>query len=449
MKIDILNPVYSQVDRQHLPLVEKVLSYPDYVFRQVYDAKQKRFRSQRQKYPASFVSKAGVFPTGFVPRVLEEVQISSTVIDHLEDLPNFTQVIPPTDITLREDQQRIVSQCLEYRRGLIESPTGSGKTVLAAALIHSIRVPTIFLCHTTTLVKNAHREFTRMGLHPTIYAGTIGKEISDLTVATIQSFKKAETYFSHFDMVIMDEAHHLSSPDTDYWKTLGLLPAPWRYGFTATVPSDLKHYLTMEGMFGPIIGSLSLQEGIDRGILAQIKIKILKTPMDYDIKDLRKYQEVYEAGVIRRYARNRLIMEQVQQLAREGKTTLILVNKIAHGEILQRISRRFDLRSTFIQGKDGVEFREDLREDLQQKKIDCVIATTIWKEGVNIPSLDCIINAGGGKSEIATLQAIGRGLRTTEEKKEVLLIDIFDPCHHYLIYHFAERFSIYSENNWI
>jgi superfamily II DNA or RNA helicase len=205
----------------------------------------------------------------------------------------------------------------------------------------------------------------------------------------------------------------------------------------------------MEGLIGPVIGELTLQEGIEQGILAKPKLHILKSPINQDVTDLRKYQDVYEMGVVRNYTRNHMLMKKVKELSDERKTTLILVNKIQHGEILERIGNRLKIRIKFIQGRDSGDVRELLREALNSKSVDCVIATTIWKEGVNIPSLDCIINAGGGKSEIATLQSIGRGLRTTKDKTEVLLIDIFDRSHHFLINHFGERLCIYIDQGWV
>jgi superfamily II DNA or RNA helicase len=78
-----------------------------------------------------------------------------------------------------------------------------------------------------------------------------------------------------------------------------------------------------------------------------------------------------------------------------------------------------------------------------------VIATAVWKEGINIPSLDVVINAAGGKSEIQTLQSIGRGLRRTEEKLQVIVVDFFDATHKMLIAHFGERVSLYFDLGWM
>jgi len=60
-----------------------------------------------------------------------------------------------------------------------------------------------------------------------------------------------------------------------------------------------------------------------------------------------------------------------------------------------------------------------------------------------------VINAAGGKSEIMTLQAIGRGLRRTDTKDQVIIVDFFDSSNYYLLGHFGERISIYSENDWL
>lgn len=448
IEIEFLNPVWVKINRQYIPIAEKLLSYPDFIFRTVYDEKQKRYRKKRQDFYASFVNKEGIFPAGLVSRILKNYKISLT--NPFMNIQEQKSLVEPKDIVLREDQTRIVKQCLQDKRGMIESPTGSGKTVLAASLIHSFKVPTIFLVHTVTLRQQTYSEFQRLGLDPLLYAGNSQslEKGHPTYISTIQTFCKAQD-FSPFDMVIVDEVHHVSSKDTVYYKTLSQMPAIYRFGFTATIPKDLKHLMSMEAMIGPVIGKFSLEEGIDKGILAKPKIKLLKSTFSQDVKDLKKYQEVYQAGIIRNYSRNSLIMHEIKNLSEQNKTSLIIVNKIEHGLLLEKIGKRLNLKIEFVQGKTSGEDREILRNRLHNKELDCVIATTVWKEGVNIPSLDCIVNAGGGKSEIAVLQNIGRGLRTTENKTEVTVIDIFDQSHHYLINHFGERICLYLEKGWM
>ena len=70
-------------------------------------------------------------------------------------------------------------------------------------------------------------------------------------------------------------------------------------------------------------------------------------------------------------------------------------------------------------------------------------------EIINIPSLNCVIIAYGGKDSKRTLQTIGRGLRKTDEKDIVTIIDFFDPSHPSLINHFGHRISLYCEEGWL
>jgi len=90
-----------------------------------------------------------------------------------------------------------------------------------------------------------------------------------------------------------------------------------------------------------------------------------------------------------------------------------------------------------------------IKEALDEKKIHCVIATAVWYEGISIRSLNVIINAAGGKSEIRTLQTIGRGLRVTDEKKTVIIWDVWDISHRYLIEHAGERLCTYMDSGWL
>ena len=109
--------------------------------------------------------------------------------------------------------------------------------------------------------------------------------------------------------------------------------------------------------------------------------------------------------------------------------TLILINNIDHGQHL------FDLLSTalphkqvyFIRGEVDVEERDrvkKVRED--NNNVICIAISAIFSTGVNIKNLHMIIFAAGGKSFIRTVQSIGRGLRLSDNKEKLVIIDIAD-----------------------
>ncbi len=77
-----------------------------------------------------------------------------------------------------------------------------------------------------------------------------------------------------------------------------------------------------------------------------------------------------------------------------------------------------------------------------------VIAIRIWSEGVNIRSIGAVINAAGGESEIASIQVFGRGMRTAEGKKGVILVDFIDLSHEWFRRHSLKRICTYLEAGW-
>jgi len=352
-------------------------------------------------------------------------------------------------IALRPDQLALIERVITNLRGVIHAPTGSGKTALATGVIKCFPgAKTLFLCHTKTLIDQTASMFREQGLDVSLVVEGKMNLSGEVVVATHQSFCKIKDKTLPFQIVIVDECHHLSNPSVTYAEILSKLLSPIRIGLTATVPSSLESILTMEGFLGPVVGELTVEEGIDLGILAAPRIQLMRVPKDHEASDLRRYSDIYDCCVVENGARNRLITRIARGLVKSGRSVLILVTKIEHGKRLLETGAMLGLEMEFIQGATERDARIRLQSALQNKRIKCVVSTAVWREGVNIPSLDCVINACGGKSEIMTLQAIGRGLRTTEGKRDVLIVDFLDP-HRYLAEHAIQRISLYVENGWL
>jgi superfamily II DNA or RNA helicase len=225
--------------------------------------------------------------------------------------------------------------------------------------------------------------------------------------------------------------------------------APARFGLTATLPQGLDYKLSLEGLIGPVIGQLSLSDGVSLGILAKPRIKVLKIPYSHKIRELRTYQDVYEQGIVQNKERNEIIVSTTLNFIKEKNTVLIFVSKIEHGKIISTLLKNKQIDAPFVYGNTEEEERKALKNALQRKERPCIIASTVWQTGINIPSLNVLINASGGKSDVTTLQKIGRALRTTDEKKTVWIVDCFDQSHPHLISHFAHRFCLYCDEGWV
>lgn len=451
MEIEILDVLDCKVSKALADIIRPCLSYPA-VFYQ-----QGPHRNIRKEYPKSVMIRGGTgyyFQTGLLDRVLSYCKERRIPIEIKGKIEQVKTTAKPhlKGISFREEQIRAVKNGIGKQRGVLIAPTGTGKTLLGLAIVSAFpNKSVLWLCHTKDLMYQA-AEFARIHLsNPCI--GYIGDGVCDpntLTFATRQSFvKQAEELGCDYDIIIIDEVHHLRQNESQYHTIFRNVPAPIRIGLTATMPTDKRAILAIEGSLGPIIECITIEEGQERGIMADVKIKFLKVPMNYQLQEMRRYADVYDRGVVNNFDMHRIVVNAAKKHVEKGDSVLILVVQIQHGENLLTECERQGVEARFAQGATEGAVRTQIRNALNSKNIHCVIATTIFSEGVNIPELNVLINAAGGKSEIRTIQAIGRGLRLTETKKELIFYDVFNPGNNHLVRHFGERICIYSEMGWI
>ena len=436
------------------------INYPDAIhgcltFQKVF-YKQKRFKKERMEYPKTVVDSDGYFLTGFIPRVtnyLEDRNIGSEV-DLAPDLVPETKRPALEGITFRDDQYEAINMMRSTMRGVWQAPTGSGKTIVMAGLISSFyNSRALIIVHTSDLFEQTYNELRRFCAD----VGRVGcgyNQESDITVAMIQTLNKrsfSDGFGYRWELLIVDEAHHVRKFDGSYAKVLGSIYAQARFGLTATLPPEGEGLFAMEGYLGPVIGETPQAQLQDSGILAKPIVKLRYVPETARYKKLKGgYHNVYDEGIVNNRGRNKLIVTAAQEYIDKGLTVLIMVERIEHGENLLRLCEiLMPGRFVFLHGDTEDEIREEEKSAFINKDRRGVIATRIWSEGTNIRSIGVVINAVGGVSEIATLQRFGRGLRTTEGKDSVYLVDFFDSNHIWFLRHSGKRVCMYFEQGWI
>jgi superfamily II DNA or RNA helicase len=85
---------------------------------------------------------------------------------------------------------------------------------------------------------------------------------------------------------------------------------------------------------------------------------------------------------------------------------------------------------------------------MRERQPGVYIATPIFDEGVDVPGIDVLILAGGGKSNIKLLQRLGRGMRTDPDKVQLLVLDFIDDTNRYLFKHSEERLNVYEREDF-
>jgi superfamily II DNA or RNA helicase len=454
MKIEIVNPIESRTDNHGAKHLTTVLSFPSSYWR------KGQFGMRRFEFQKSLMKrhKDGhtYFLTGFIPRVRK--QFPSAQIETCFDNQVWGKAEPTLpNITFRPDQKQLIAQALKAGRGIIQSPTGSGKTILQLGILSTMPKDfcALILTHTKDLVAQTVDELRKFGFSSKtqmLMEGNRPKLVKPIVVSTIQTFVgySVDDYSTHFDLVIVDEAHRVSSMVSNYHQVLSTLLAPFRFGFTATIPEEKEAQMTAEGLLGPIVAKLTINEASILGVIARPKLRLIKLPENYSIRQTCKsYDEVVRHGIVGSLTRTEKICNIVENGVKHGKVTLVMVNQIEHGNKIQAELKARGLDIPFVQGiTDGLE-RVRVKNALIAKKLLAAICTGVWSEGINIVSINTIILAHLGKSELKTLQNIGRGLRRSDEKDTVSIVDFYDPSHVHLVRHFGERLCLYFDMHWV
>lgn len=404
-------------------------------------------------YP--FLSDAGYFLTGLFPmmrKFLKSEGAQYTLIDERGDIPQFElqRDYYLGGIELRENQKKVVDDVINssMTRGIVDGATNAGKDYIMACLYKNLQTDTLIVIHNTTIFRKAV-EF--MSQHYDVGTIADGKfEPKQLTIAmqkTLLNMARKDSnvkkYLSNIKVLFVDECHRAAADD--YSKLIQIIPAPIKIGFSGTaieMDNELKK-IKVIGLFGPKLSKISNMDLIEEGYSQKPIVKIYDA--QNKIGTTFYYRDEYEDGLMFNTNRCDLITNLVNE--RTDKQILISFNEIAHGEfMLNKILLSDNQRIVeMVHGED--KWREEKIESFKNGEINILLSSMILKEGANIPNINTLILAHGGKSIITIKQYIGRALRHDGIHSEVEIIDFYDHSKS-LSSHSKERFKIYKNEGF-
>ena len=405
---------------------------------------------------------------GYLPIEYGEGLWASRNIDK-ELIKKFVNKISK-DLKVRDYQLDAIQYILNNDRGLILSPTGSGKSFIIYALIRYLqdylnKKKILLIVPTTSLTSQMYNDFGDYSINNgwsnkdnchVVFAGQDKVSEKPIIISTWQSiYKLKEDYFSQYDAIFGDEAHGFKSKSLTNIMTKAI-NADYRIGSTGTLDGTQTHKLVLEGLFGRVFKSTTTKELIDKSILSPFKIESLVLQYDDNICESVKkfkYREELEYLITNK---NRITFIKNLALTLKGNT-LILFSLIKHGKSLFEAIKggsNDKRRIFFIYGGTDAERREKFRGITEKSKDAIIIASYgVYSTGVNIRNLHNIIFASPSKSRIRNLQSIGRGLRKSETKEIATLYDISDDLSwkrktNYTLNHFKIRIQMYNEEKF-
>ena len=389
-----------------------------------------------------FSESTGAFGTGLLPYIEEDL----TYIGYEYKVEDSRKAIHSDDIslpnvTLRKYQESLVRKALDLKGCIIKAPTGAGKTLILGGILKALSGKTGLIFFTKKqLLKQTYDTLKKWGLDVGIAFGG-GVILKPITLCTVQSIDKVvNSHLKQSDFIIFDEVHEFSKGKVATKVIKSFPNAAYRIGMTATVPRDPVSKLNLISGLGKVIEEVDAKGLMGEGFLAEPLIQIIAIKDTTEVDDLKlSYQESYAKFITDNVHRNTMIVELAKKIQQKPSRTLIIVKDLRHAEILHESIPN----SLKLEGKDDIPTREKTIEAFRDNKVSVLIGTTIMQTGIDIPEVTHLINARGLKSEIATLQALGRALRIHKSKNQVFIYDFFDKAP-YLEKHAKERIKSYK-----
>lgn len=413
--------------------------------------------------------KSGKFPIGLVQTVkdiLFKNKIEYTITDKRPIIKynNPIKKIKESKFEERDYQTKAIKDIIAAGSGIIRMCTGSGKSYVIASIAAHYNVKTIiYVISIDLLYQMVDTLKTSFGID----AGIIGDgicDIKEINVMTIWSagaaFNKKLTKEYSEDLnisekrlknseeirdlvnsakvIIADECQYCGS-DTFQLISATSQSARHRFLFSGTPWREQGDDILLEAIAGKKIVDVSASYLIDRGFLVPPKIAFKKVSTMRGAG--KTYPEVYDNYIVNNIERNLLAVNACKNFLESGKTILLLIRKIKHAEVISELLNEYKIENIILNGASSSDERSAAIEDIRNGKIKVVIASSIFDQGVDIPSLDVLINLGGGKSTARMLQRIGRVIRSFPGKEKALVLDFYDQAK-YLRKHSEIRMNI-------
>lgn len=294
-------------------------------------------------------------------------------------------------------------------------PMGSGKSVIIDALARYYKSLVILvLCERIELAEQLADDIDA----ESIYCASLKqKEITNLTVATIQSIRKDKT---QFDLIIIDEAHKFTSKAVYVY--LQSQTKARIIGFTATPYTSNGFIYGDECLFKSVTYTQTFSEMINRGYLVPLKMKSM--PDSFIVDSLKVKMGDYAQDELDKLTEDETklrtqVIDALSRLNGRNKVIWFCIN-INHAEkIKELIGESVTTIHSKLSNKERVEnFRTFKHGDIRHLTFVTVIA-----EGINIPAIDAVVVMRPTQSPALLFQTVGRGMRTYKDKKDCLVLD--------------------------
>jgi len=331
---------------------------------------------------------------------------------------------------------------------LLVLPTGSGKSVICAEIVRQMweqwpeyRPRTVVLVPSKELAEQNAAKLQSLlpaDIHVGFVSASLGKKQhhADVIVATIGSIHKSAHLLGDIKVVIIDEAHLVSTKASDagmyrtFLSKLGEICQFRTVGMTATPFRGNQVWLTDgdEPLFTGIASNVTMRELLDQKFLSPLVPPPVQMMTKIDASSVGISNGDYKVGELSEVVDTYLLQvaQEACVMASERCKWIAFTPSVANAQSLADKLNERGIVSAVVCGETPAQERADLIRQFKAHQIHCLVTVLALSTGFDVPDVDCIVWCRPTKSPVLYVQGMGRGTRIANNKTDCLVLDFTD-----------------------
>lgn len=351
-----------------------------------------------------------------------------------------------------------------YNRNLIVAATGTGKTVISALDYKRFcrqnpdkPCRLLFVAHREEILKQSMYTFRAVlkdANFGEMFVGNYKPESIDNLFMSIQTFNSQsftdKTSPDFYDYIIVDEFHHAAAPT--YQKLLSYYNPHILLGLTAT-PERMDGKSILPYFNNRIAAEIRLPEAIDRKLLCPFQYFGVTDSVDLD--NLKWAAGGYDKGELSRiYTLSGMIADRRADLVISSLLKYVtdiddvkglgFCVTVEHAIFMSDYFNAHSIPSMYLTGHSPDEERKEAKSRLVKGEVRFIFVVDIYNEGVDIPEVNTVLFLRPTESLTVFLQQLGRGLRLSEGKECLTVLDFIGQANKK--YNFEDKFAALLSN---
>ena len=356
------------------------------------------------------------------------------------------------------DQLRAEREVRGYYRNLVVAATGTGKTVIAALdyrgwkkehLRDTNRL--LFIAHREEILKQSIATFRGVLKDPNfgeLWVGIHKAENLENLFISVQTLNSQELWkklpADYYDYIVVDETHHAAADS--YAEAIQTFTPRVLLGLTAT-PERMDGKSILRFFDYRIAAEIRLPEAVNRkllcpfqyfGVSDTIDLNELKwTRGGYDKTELNKIYTL--TGEIAQRRADHILRSLYRYAAdMDDVKALGFCVSVDHAHFMADYFNNHGVQAIALDSQTSDDVRNEARNKLVSGEVRIIFVVDLYNEGVDIPEVNTVLFLRPTESLTIFLQQLGRGLRLSEGKDCLTVLDFIGAANRR--YNFNEKF---------